>query len=162
MDSATIHIVNGDSTRLQLERSGLDGKIVTFREALFDGPSPDITNVQWIDLRAGFLAREYSQPLEDVRGSLLEQETAIDQAISAEHVVLWFEHDLFCSLHLWYLLSRFHSGESKGRLDLISAGSFPSRPDFRGLGELSPRELATLYSSRAAVKISQLAAGSDL
>lgn len=162
MGSATIHIVNGDSTRLQLERSGLDGKIVTFREALFDGPSPDVTNDQWIELRAGFLAREYTQPPEDVRRSLLEQETAIDLAIAAEHVVLWFEHDLFCSIHLWYLLSRFHSGKSKGRLELISAGAFPSHPDFRGLGELSPQELATLYSSRAAVETSQLAAGTEL
>jgi hypothetical protein len=61
-------------------------------------------------------------------------------------VVLWFEHDLYDQLQLLDVLSLAHTAEVAP--ELIVVGSFPGKPSFAGLGELTADELETLWSSR--------------
>jgi hypothetical protein len=61
-------------------------------------------------------------------------------------VVLWFEHDLYDQLQLLDVLALAHTGE--GAPELIVIGSFPGKPSFGGLGELTANELETLWASR--------------
>jgi hypothetical protein len=61
-------------------------------------------------------------------------------------VVLWFEHDLHDQLQLIDALALAHDAEAAP--ELIVIGSFPGRPSFAGLGELTAGELETLWSSR--------------
>ena len=62
------------------------------------------------------------------------------------HVVLWFEHDLYDQLQLLDVLALAHTTGSAP--ELIVIGSFPGKPSFAGLGELTASELETLWSSR--------------
>ena len=62
--------------------------------------------------------------------------------------MLWFEHDLFDQLQLIDALAL--AVEAGGTPELIVVGSFPGKPSFRGLGELNPDELQTLWPARAA------------
>jgi hypothetical protein len=66
-----------------------------------------------------------------------------------EELILWFEHDLFDQVNLIQLLSwiREHLPPTKPA-SLICIGSFPGRADFKGLGELTPDELASLLETR--------------
>ena len=61
-------------------------------------------------------------------------------------MVLWFEHDLFDQLQLLDVLALAHTAEAAP--ELIVVGSFPGRPSFAGLGELTPSELETLWPLR--------------
>jgi hypothetical protein len=61
-------------------------------------------------------------------------------------VVLWFEHDLYDQLQLLDVLALAHTEEAAP--ELIVVGSFPGRPSFAGLGELTASELETLWPSR--------------
>jgi hypothetical protein len=61
-------------------------------------------------------------------------------------VVLWFEHDLYDQLQLLDVLALAHAEEAEP--ELIVIGSFPGRPSFSGLGELTASELETLWPSR--------------
>src|SRR5438094_3081056 len=61
-------------------------------------------------------------------------------------VVLWFEHDLYDQLQLLDVLALAHT--EAGAPELIVVGSFPGRPSFAGLGELTASELETLWPSR--------------
>jgi hypothetical protein len=61
-------------------------------------------------------------------------------------VVLWFEHDLYDQLQLLDVLTLAHAEEAAP--ELIVVGSFPGRPSFAGLGELTASELETLWPSR--------------
>jgi hypothetical protein len=63
-------------------------------------------------------------------------------------VVLWFEHDLSDQLQLLDVLALAH--EAGAPPEAIVVGSFPGRPSFRGLGELSTDELETLWPARRA------------
>ena len=62
-------------------------------------------------------------------------------------VVLWFEHDLYDQLQLLDVLALAHTEEAAP--ELIVIGSFPGKPSFAGLGELTASELETLWPSRS-------------
>ena len=74
----------------------------------------------------------------------MEQELALDAAPAKGEIVLWFEHDLFCLVHLIYLLQRF----GDARLTLV----WCPQP----LGENDDRSLHLLFESRTAVTPSML------
>jgi hypothetical protein len=61
-------------------------------------------------------------------------------------VVLWFEHDLYDQLQLLDALALAHP--VGGFPEVIVVGSFPGKPSFGGLGELTAEELETLWPTR--------------
>lgn len=150
MIADSFHIANGDATGEVLKEAGLAGEIITFREALVDGPVRPLDRAGFIELRARFLSRESSDSIDQVREALVAQEDAIDRARSGRSVVIWVEHDLFCSVTLWYLLSRLAEADGL-QVDLVSIGTFPGRDEFEGLGELTPPDLASLFPQRRRV-----------
>src|SRR5205085_4242019 len=84
---------------------------------------------------------------------------AIADHASYEELLLWYEHDLFDQLNLIQLLPwiRDHVPASKPA-SLICIGAFAGRPAFKGLGELTPGELASLLEARQPVSEDQHAA----
>ena len=159
----TLHIVNGDSTAGTLKLSGIKGAVFSFADALISGPAPaNIGRRSWRETRATHLSNLYGISLAECKRKLLQQEVALESFCQHEEVILWFEHDLFCQLNLLSLLAWFARIE-KGRtgLSLINIGSFPGRPGFRGLGELNPDELLSLFPKRQPVTANQLRVASD-
>jgi hypothetical protein len=158
-----LHIHNGDSTAGTAKHFGIPGKHFAFREALIDGPTPSgLYGHEWIRLRAEFLSNTYEPNREQVRSDLVKQDTALREFSDHDEVILWFEHDLFCQVNLVYLLDWFSRQElGRTRLSLICIGEFPGKPDFRGLGELSGDQLATLLGVRHEVTGAELKVGSN-
>jgi hypothetical protein len=72
---------------------------------------------------------------------------------------LWFEHDLYDQLQLLDVLAL--APATAGAPELIVVGSFPGKPSFRGLGELTAGQLETLWPSRAAATPGMLAAAAS-
>jgi hypothetical protein len=71
---------------------------------------------------------------------------------SYDELVLWFEHDLFDQLNLIQILSWIHGRLPANKIvSLICIGSFPGHPNFRGLGQLTPDEMASLFETRQSV-----------
>jgi len=99
-----IHIHNGDVIAALAARSGIPGEHLAFRESLVTGPV--VPGDDWIETRAQAIADGHAHDLLRVRTDLMEQEQALDGAPSHDEVVLWFEHDLYCLIHLMYLLQR--------------------------------------------------------
>ena len=145
-----LHILNGDSTANLLKEAGLEGDFLTWREALIAGATPaGIDKESWFDLRARHLASAYDRAFDEVLNGLMEQEAALGRLGDHDEVVLWFEHDLFCQIHLIYLLDHLSRREpGVTRLSLICIDRFPGRRDFRGLGELSPFDIGSLLDKR--------------
>jgi len=132
-----IHIHNGDMVAQLAKRANIPGDHVVFRESLITGrvtPGDD-----WIETRANALADRYGEDLLRVRTGLLEQEQMLDNAASRGEIVLWFEHDLFCLVHLLYVLNRVGSAR-------LSAVWCPTP-----LGNFDDRDLFLRFESRRAV-----------
>ena len=149
-----LHIHNGDSTADKAKLSILPGEHFAFREALVEGPTPLAhDNSEWRAIRARHLSEAYGVGLKQCERELEEQEQKLASFADHEEVVLWFEHDLFCQVNLLYLLdwfSRRQLGDTT--LSLICIDRFPGVTDFRGLGQLSAEQLASLFPNRKAVE----------
>jgi hypothetical protein len=178
-----LHIHNGDSAANSAKQSSLTGEHVAFREALIDGPTPaGLSRDDWRRLRAQHLADSYEVDFVECERDLLAQEELLARSTEQDEVVLWFEHDLFCQLHLIYLLAWFAGSSwqtlethalprnatdliaspeqtTKTKLSLICIGEFPGKQNFRGLGELNAEELASLFPKRQPVTLQQLNLG---
>jgi len=125
---------------------------------LMEGPTPGgVSADKWLEVRAGFLADAYEMKLEKAEKDLREQEAWLSKFSEHDETVLWFEHDLFCQINLIYLLDWF-SNQAQGttRLTLIWVGDFPGVEDFRGLGQLSGGQLASLFDKRHEVTEAEL------
>jgi hypothetical protein len=156
---SVLHIHNGDAAAEIARKSSLAGEHLAWRESLVTGPTPGgLSAPGWRRMRAKHLAESYSVTEPECELSLERQEAALASASDHDEVVLWFEHDLFCQLHLLYLLDWF-SRCDRGRttLSLICIGEFPDKANFRGLGELSPEQLASLFPARTKVTSAQTA-----
>lgn len=133
-----IHLHNGDVVAAFAQRAGIPGEHVSFRESLVTGPV--VPDSQWIETRARALAHGFGEDLLKTRTAVLEQEQTLD-ALKAkgEEIVLWFEHDLYCLIHLLYLLQRL----GDARLSLVWCPKPLTDNDERGLH--------LLFESRTAV-----------
>jgi Domain of unknown function (DUF1835) len=145
-----LHVTNGDSTTATMELAGLAGDLLPWRDVLHEGPVPDLPDDELRRVRADYLATLGPVETAEVEAELLVRDERLAGAVdSCEPVVLWFEHDLYDQLQLIQILAGLPDFPT--RVELICVGTFPGRPDFHGLGELEPGELASLWPVRTAV-----------
>jgi hypothetical protein len=150
-----LHVANGTSTTLTIEAAGIPGVRSIWADVLYAGPVPGgLSDADLLDVRLRFHDDPAVDPVNDMR----EWRAAIEHHESYDELILWFEHDLFDQLNLIHLLSWIRErGIFTKPISLICIGSFPGRPDFKGLGELTPGELASLLETRQRVTDAQFA-----
>jgi RNA polymerase sigma factor (sigma-70 family) len=157
--AAFLHVANGHSVTMTLEAGGMPGRTSIWADVLHEGPVPgDLTDDELIEVRARQLSISGDHVYDDVQAGLRGWRGVIADHQSYGELVLWFEHDLFDQLNLIQLLSFIHAHVPASKpVSLICIGSFPGRPDFKGLGELNADELASLLGTRQAVNEAQYA-----
>ncbi len=153
-----LHIHNGDSTANTLREAGFPGAHFAFREALATGPTPQgLSKDEWFAVRANHLAGMAAQEAASIRQELAAQDATLASLSQHDEIILWFEHDLFCQINLIYLLDRFaRHTVAPARLSLICIGAFPGKPSFRGLGELTAEQMASLFDTRHEISAAEL------
>jgi hypothetical protein len=154
-----LHVANGDCTTDLIERAGIAGARSIWADVLHDGPVPgELTDDELLRVRAAFLADGVRESVDDVVEGLRRWRSIVDDDTQYDELVLWYEHDLFDQLNLIQLLSwigRRRPLKLPRCVSLICIGSFPGREHFKGLGELSPQELAPLLDTRQPLEDAQ-------
>ena len=157
---ALLHVTNGESAGNTLRQTTLGGAVLPWQDVLHEGPVPSVPRPRLLRQRAAFLAdcgwggkRAILSSLERRDGRLIDALTAGLQ------VVLWFEHDLYDQLQLLDVLSLAH--ENGAAPELVVVGSFPGKPSFRGLGELTADELETLWPERRRARAETIEAAAE-
>ncbi len=121
--------------------------MLPWQDALHEGPVPALPRQELLRTRARFLADCGWGGRQALLSSLERRDRQLLEALRDDlQVVLWFEHDLYDQLQLLDVLALAHTEEAAP--ELIVVGSFPGRPSFAGLGELTASELETLWPSR--------------
>jgi hypothetical protein len=154
-----LHVANGTCTTQLIQAAGIPGAVSIWADPLHDGPVPGgLTDEELLDVRrryhaepahsavAAWVGRDPSlNPANDMR----QWRAAIERRDSYDELILWFEHDLFDQLNLIQLLTWIRERLPATKpVSLVCIGSFPGRSEFRGLGELTPDELASLLETR--------------
>ncbi|HEY7604041.1 MAG TPA: MerR family transcriptional regulator [Gaiellaceae bacterium] len=142
-----LHVTNGESAGNTLRSTSLGGAVLSWNDVLHEGPVPAGPRRQLLDVRAEFLSGCGWGSRGAIRSSLERRDRQLVRALRDDaRVVLWFEHDLYDQLQLIDALALVD--EAGTAPELIVVSSFPGRPSFRGLGELSRDELETLWPER--------------
>ena len=99
------HILNGDALREHFP-STIEGKQITFRECLVEGPLQALNQEDFYEKRARFLTSYDTQhDLEFYFQQVVPELEAIRAIPDEAEVNLWFEEDLFCQANMWYTLA---------------------------------------------------------
>src|SRR5205823_10290820 len=148
---------NGESAGNTLRQTSLGGAVLPWQDVLHEGPVPALPRNELLQMRATFLSECGWGSRRGILASLERRDRLfLDALHDGVHVVLWFEHDLYDQLQLIDALAL--ADERGVSPELIVVDSFPGRPAFRGLGELSAAELETLWPARRPAAPEALAA----
>ena len=159
--TSMLHVLNGDAVLEPLRAAGIPGEFTVWADVLHQGPLPaGLEGEPLREVRAAHLAESFGLDRGDVLARLRTWDAGLDRWTGFDEVVFWFEHDLFDQLLLIRHLDWLHRiGAPPGRFSLICIGSHPAVPDFHGLGQLTPRQLAALLPSRRAITPADVAEG---
>jgi hypothetical protein len=155
-----LHITNGESAGNTLRQTTLGGAVLPWQDTLHEGPVPALPRQELLRTRARFLADCGWGGRQALVSSLERRDRQLLDALhDGVQVVLWFEHDLYDQLQLLDVLDLANTAEVAP--ELIVVGSVPGRPSFAGLGELTARELETLWPSRVRAAPAALASATS-
>lgn len=140
-----VHVCNGDCTADTLSLADLPGEIRVWADALDQGPVLPVSDEEHYRARGEFWASRGTPG--DTR-QLVAWDRGVDEAAAAEELILWFEHDLFDQLALIRLLARLARRGLPQQLTIVSIDRHPEVPEFLGLGQLKPEQLAELWPRR--------------
>jgi Domain of unknown function (DUF1835) len=145
-----LNITNGDSAAGTLSEAGVEGKIVSWRDVLHEGPVDSSLSLEELSKdRARFIAEQGWDDFAHVSGDFAERDRVIRHLDYFDEVVLWFEDDLYDQLQLIQLLDFFGRGAARGKtLSLIVVDGY--------IPPLSVAELKLLDKMRARVTPEQL------
>src|SRR5262245_12900440 len=151
-----LHVANGHATTGLIELSTVPGRTMVWCDPLYDGPVPgNVSEDELLRLRAAFLSSS-DDTVDDVAADLRYWRTAIAQQ-DYDELVLWYEHDLFDQLNLIQILSFLSHAPIARPVSLVSIDAFPGHADFKGIGELDPADLQSLFEQRRRITDAQIA-----
>jgi hypothetical protein len=134
----TLHVTNGASAGDTLRQTALGGEVITWDDALHEGPVPALPRLELLETRSRFLSECGWGTEEALLGSLERRDSKLlDAFADGRRVVLWFEHDLYDQLQLIDVLALARGAGAVP--ELIVVDSF--------LGSLTVDELEALWPS---------------
>ena len=148
--SSILIITNGDSAVEVMEKAGIPGVYLPWRDVLHDGPVPEGLSLEALsDIRAQFIAgRGWGEP-GDIARHFVERDDALKSSGRYEKIVLWFEHDLYDQLQILQILDWFNQNRSiETTLSIICVDQY--------LGTLSPEQMIALFEYEVPVTGRQL------
>lgn len=146
--SNILHILNGDSTLLSFERTGIDGDVLVWREVLSEGPLlENIESAAFWRERTEWITETFGESAESYQHNVVEPLALLSEPFTG--INLWFEFDLHCQVNMLgvMMLLTQQTDLTERNFYLICPDSFPGKPDFRGMGELTGSELEYLYDN---------------
>ena len=151
--SRFLHVANGTCTTRLIEAAGIPGARSIWADPLHDGPVPGgLTDTELLDIRVRHLGGPQQPVPPDDVNDLRRWRAVIERHEAYDELILWFEHDLFDQLNLIQLLTWIRERLPATKpVSLVCVGSFPGHRAFKGLGELTPDELASLLETRQPV-----------
>jgi len=145
-----LNITNGDSAAGTLSEAGVEGKIISWRDVLHEGPVDSSLSLEELSKgRARFISEQGWDDFAHVSGDFAERDRVIRHLDYFDEVVLWFEDDLYDQLQLIQLLDFFGRGAARGKtLSVIVVDGY--------IPPLSTDEIKLLDKARQRVTPEQL------
>jgi len=157
MNSNILNITNGDGAGNLLKASAIQGEVLPWQDTMQSGPFPSgLSLEEHSKLRAQFFSGP-NMPLSEVEKDFKARDEKLKSFKNYDEVILWFEHDVLDQLQILQILNFFAAQELEStKLSLICINQFEEIEPFRGLGQLTPEQIATLLPLKSEVTPLQL------
>ncbi len=144
-----LHITNGDSFTSKLQSLQLQGDIITWREMLCEGKTLcTVGSESFWKTRFEFLNKNYKISKSWFVEKTLKEYRSLCNHKQQDHIVLWFEYDLFCQINMLAVLSWLKTHRRHAEISLVCSGKEDDSDRYYGLSELSDEKLMELYENR--------------
>ncbi|MBO0323165.1 DUF1835 domain-containing protein [Muricauda sp. CAU 1633] len=144
-----LHITNGDSFTSKLQSLQVQGDIITWREMLCEGKTLcTVGSESFWKTRFEFLNKNYKISKSWFVEKTLKEYRSLCNHKQQDHIVLWFEYDLFCQINMLAVLSWLKTHRRHAEISLVCSGKEDDTDKFYGLSELSDEKLIELYENR--------------
>lgn len=147
--SSLLHITNGDCFTEKLSTLKLKGDVITWREMLCEGKT--LTNVgseSFWKARFEFLNKNYKVSKSSFIEKTLKEYRSLCNHKQQDHIVLWFEYDLFCQVNMLAVLSWLKVNRKYAEISLVCSGKEDSSDKLYSLNDLDSDQLMKLYENR--------------
>jgi hypothetical protein len=145
-----LHILNGDSTLWSLDKAGIDGERLVWRDVLCEGPvNRDFASPHFWEERTKFMAEFFGAEPNGFKTKCIDEFDKIKDFAQFDELILWFEYDLFCQVNMlgiMHFLTKPAYQEMK--ISLICVGSENGNKNLIGLGEIPPEQFKVLFEKR--------------
>lgn len=134
-----LHVLNGDSLASSFPAS-IPGEIAVAKECLVDGPVDADSIEELYVIRDKYLSTTYPTASDENYYTKVVPE--FKKILTASHetkVYLWFEHDLFCQVNLWFVMHLLE--KHTGSVYLIS----PTTDLIEGFGGMNELQLEQAF-----------------
>jgi len=101
-----VHVLNGDALA---EKFTIEGEVVVCREALIEVPMQAASIEEFWKFRAAYLSENLAAQMQFYFDNVKTEFEKLKSFQNATAFNLWFEHDLFCQVNMWFLLSYLKS-----------------------------------------------------
>lgn len=156
----TIHVLTGDDLLDNFLEGMLEGSIAINRECLIEGPTRVNSLKEFWNIRESYLSEVYPESEINYQDDVAFEFEKLDNLTEGDEVNLWFEHDLFCQVNLWFTLTLLQNK------NISIYRVYPLEDDLKdlwyGFGPMSPEELLKCYDNRKLLSKEDLKLGNDL
>ena len=153
-----VHVLNGDALA---QKFPLEGKVIIAREALIDGPVKAESFDEFWKLRATYHEGEFPQGGSSYSVDVKNEFGKLLQLKSVSSINLWFEHDLFCQVNMWFTTYFLHKNNINSPLYRVMPPAM-MEDVWSGFGKMGAIELLDCYKNRVKLTTDEIALGVDL
>ncbi len=147
--NSQLHITNGDNFTQKLEKLQLKGEIITWREMLCEGKTEtNVGSESFWKTRFEFLHKNYKVSKSWFVEKTLKEYRSLCNHKQQDHIILWFEYDLFCQINLLAVLSWLKTYRRHAEISLVCSGREDTSDKLYSLNDLSDEQLLELYKNR--------------
>lgn len=147
--SSQLHITNGDAFTERLKTLGLKGDVITWREMLCEGKTlTAVGSESFWRTRFEFLNKTYKITKSRFIELTLKEYRSLCNHKQQDHIVLWFEYDLFCQVNMLAVLSWLKTYRRYAEISLVCSGKEDDSPKMYALNDLNNDQLMELYQNR--------------
>jgi hypothetical protein len=155
-----LHVLPGDAYVETFHETGLEGKLVVFREALIDGDLSGESLQEFWSTRERYLSSAYPENANSYSTDVAAEIEKLLKPGEGDEIDLWFEYELFCSVNYWFCLHLLR--DSRAKIYRVAPAVRDEDTKWKGFGRLTANELLACYKERVQLSADDLARGSEL
>jgi len=147
--SSQLHITNGDVLTEKLRTLNLQGDIITWREMLCEGKTEtNVGSESFWKTRFEFLNKNYKISKSWFIDKTLKEYRSLCSHKQEDHIVLWFENDLFDQINMLAVISWLKTHRPYAQISLVSGDQEVKMDNLLGLGSLTEDQLRKVFNNR--------------